>query len=58
MQVLDDLGGDDVGGGEVGGVLERLVLEPEDVEVGLVALDQVVVGERVAALALDALVAV
>ena len=38
LQVLDDLGGDDVGIGEVGGVLEALVAQPEDVEVGLVAL--------------------
>lgn len=42
-EVLDDFGGDDGGVGEVVGVLQRIVLEPEDVEAGLVAGDQLVV---------------
>jgi hypothetical protein len=39
LQVLDDFGGDYVGGGEIGGILQAVVLEPEDVQAGLVALD-------------------
>ena len=46
FEVGDDFGGEDVGVGEVGRVFEGIVLEPEDVEVGFVAFDQVVVGER------------
>lgn len=34
------------GGGKVGGVFEGVVLQPEDVEVHLVALDELVVSER------------
>ena len=39
LQIFDDLGGDHVGVGQVGGVLQALVLEPEDVQAELVALD-------------------
>jgi len=42
-EVFDDFGGDDGGVGEVVGVLQGIVLEPEDVEAGLVAGDQLVV---------------
>ena len=58
LQILDDLGGDHVGGGEIGGVFQAVVFEPEDVQAGFVALDQVVVGEGVEALGLLALVAI
>ena len=44
-EVFGDLVGDYVRQGEGGGVLNTLVSEPEDVEVGLVALDQLGVGE-------------
>ena len=57
-QILHDLGGDDVGRGKIGGVFEGFVFEPEDVEVDLVAFDEVVVGEALEAFALCALVAV
>src|SRR5690625_6429558 len=40
FQVLRDLGGNHLGWREVGGSLQRLVLEPEDVKVELVAFDQ------------------
>jgi len=36
LEVLNDLGSDDAGGREVVGVLQALVTQPEDVEVGLV----------------------
>ena len=52
LEVLDDLGGDDAGRGEVVGVLQALVAQPEDVEAGLVAGDQLVVGEAAEPLAL------
>lgn len=42
-EVLDDLAGDDVGGRQVVEVFERVVLQPGDVEVGLVARDDLVV---------------
>lgn len=58
MQVFGDFGGDDFGGGEIGGVFEAVVFEPKDVEVGFVALDQVLVGERLEAVGLFALVAI
>jgi len=45
FEVGGDFLGDDFGGGEVGGFFEGVVLEPEDVEVDLVALEEVVVGE-------------
>ncbi len=46
------------GGGKIGGVFEGFVFEPEDVEVDLVAFDEVVVGEALEAFAFGALVAV
>ena len=42
---MGDFLGDDVRGGEVCGILQAFVLQPEDVEVDLVALEQVFVGE-------------
>jgi len=36
-QVVDDLAGDDVGGRQVVDVVQGVVLEPGDVEIGLVA---------------------
>jgi len=39
FEVLDDLGGDLIGRRQQVGVVERVVLEPEDVEVDLVARD-------------------
>src|SRR5437016_11155624 len=41
LQILDDFGGNLVGGRQEVGVVERVVLEPEDVEVDLVASDEV-----------------
>ena len=38
FEVVGDLLGEHVGFGQIGGVFEALVLEPEDVEVHLVAL--------------------
>ena len=57
LEVLDDLLRDHLGRREVVGVLEGLVAEPEDVEAGLVARDQLVVGEPLEPLALLALAA-
>jgi hypothetical protein len=54
-QVLNDLAGDDLGRRQVVGVLQRLVTEPGDVEVGLVSRHQLVVGEVLDSLGLDAL---
>jgi hypothetical protein len=45
-QVFDDLGGDRVRVREGGGILQAFVAEPEDVQADLVALEQLVVGER------------
>ncbi len=45
FEVGGDVGGDHFGGGEVGAFFEGFVFEPEDVEVDLVALDQLFVGE-------------
>ena len=45
-QVFDDLGGDDVGVFEVRRVFQAVVLEPEDVQAHLVALEQVFVTDR------------
>lgn len=47
MQVFYDPGGDHIGGEETGGVLQAVVLEPEDVQAGFVALNQVVIVEGV-----------
>ena len=45
MKVFDDFGGDDVGiGGGVGGVFQAFLAEPEDVEAGFVAGDDLFVG--------------
>ena len=53
LENLHDLGGDDVWRGRVGGVFEGFAFEPEDedIEVVLVAFDEVVVGEALEALA-------
>lgn len=53
-EVLDDLPRDDLGCGQVVQVLQRLVAEPRDVEVGLVPRDEVLVVERVEPLGLSA----
>jgi hypothetical protein len=45
FDVLDDLGGEDVGVGEVVQICEAFVFQPEYVEVGLVAGDDLLVGE-------------
>lgn len=58
LQILYNLCGDHIRGGKIGGVLEAVVLEPEDVEAGFVALDPVVVGEGMEALGFLALVAI
>jgi hypothetical protein len=55
LQVLDDLGRDDLGRGQIVGVLQALVAKPEDVQAGLVPLDQVLVVERVESVGLCAL---
>jgi hypothetical protein len=57
LEVFHDVEGDHAGGGEVGRFFEGAVFEPEDVEVDLVALDQVLVVEGFEALGLLALVA-
>jgi hypothetical protein len=54
FEVVDDLTGDDIGGREIGGIFKGVVLQPEDVEVHLVALEEVLVGEAPEALGLDA----
>jgi hypothetical protein len=58
FEIFHDFGGDDVWRGEIRGILEGFVFEPENVEVDLVAFDEVVVGEAFEAFALGALVAV
>jgi hypothetical protein len=58
LEVFGDFGGDDFGGGEIGGVFEAVVFEPEDVEVGFVALDQVLVGEGLEAVGFFAFVTI
>ena len=45
-QVFDDLGGDEVGVFEVGRVFQTVVLEPEDVQAHLVALEQIFITIR------------
>ena len=57
-KVFYDLGCDYVGGGEIGGVLEAIVFQPENVQAGFVAFDQIVVSEGVEALGFLALVAI
>jgi len=58
LEVLSDFGGDHVGIRQVGRVLQAFVFQPEDVEVDLVALKKVFVGERLEAFGLFACVAV
>jgi len=58
FQIGGDIGSDDLGGGEIGGVFEGFVLEPENIEVRLVPLGQLLIGEGLEALALLAVVAV
>jgi hypothetical protein len=58
LQVLDDLADDDIGWEQIVGVVEAGILQAGDVEVGLVAGDQLVVGEGAEALGLNALVPV
>jgi hypothetical protein len=58
FEVFGDFAGEDVGIGEIGAVFEGLVFEPEEVEVYLVALEQLFVGEAFPTLALLALGAI
>ena len=58
FQVVRDVLRDDFRRGQIGGFFQRVVFQPEDVEVHLVALGQFFVGEGLEALALLALVAV
>jgi len=56
LQVFDDFGGDLIGRRQQVGVVERVVLEPEDVEIDLVAGDKISMREPPEALGLGALV--
>ena len=47
LQVFYNFGGDHIGVGEVRAVFQRLVFEPENVQVDLVALDQFFVVEGI-----------
>ena len=58
MQVLDNLGCQNGGVGQIGGIAQTVVPEPEDIEIGLVALDQIFVGEAAKTLGLGPLVAI
>jgi len=58
FEVFQDVRGDDVGSRKVRRVFEGLVFEPKDIEVDLVALDEVVVGKRLETFAFRALVTV
>ena len=58
LEVFHDFGSDDVWRWKIGGVFQRIVSEPEDVEVDLVAFDEVVVGKTFEAFAFAAFVAV
>ena len=58
LQILDDFGGQNGGVWQIGRIAQTVIAEPEDIEVGLVALDQVLVGEAAEALGLAALVAI
>lgn len=58
LQILHNLGGNHVGGGQVGGILQALVLQPENIQAGLVPLHHLVVIEGVESLGFFALVAV
>jgi hypothetical protein len=57
LQVFHDVEGDDSWRRQIRGLLQRVVFEPEDVEVDLVALDQVGVVEGFEALGFLALMA-
>lgn len=57
-QIGRDVGGNDFGRGQVGGFLEGVVFQPEYVEVYLVSLGQLVVGEGFEAPALFSVVTV
>jgi len=52
LQIGGDVGSDDFRRRQVRGLLERVVFQPEDVQVHLVALGQLFVGEGLEALAL------
>jgi len=56
FEVLDDFGGDLVGRREQVGIVERVVLEPEDVEIDLVAGDELGLPETPEAFAFGTLV--
>ena len=43
LEVFDDVGGDDLGSGKIGAVFEGFVFQPENIQVDLVAFDQVFV---------------
>ena len=58
LQILNNFGGQDGGIGQIGRIAQAVIPEPEDVEVGFVALDQVFVGEAAEALGFAALVAI
>ena len=58
FQIGGDIGSDDLGCWEIGGVFEGFVLEPENIEVRLIAFGQLIIGEGLEALALLAVVAV
>jgi hypothetical protein len=58
FEVFHDFSRDDVWRPEIGGVFEGFVFAPEDVEIDLVAFDQVIIGEAFESLAFGALVAV
>jgi hypothetical protein len=57
FQIFDDFGGDLVGGRQQVGVVERVVLEPEDIEIELVAGDELGMGKATEAFGPGALVA-
>jgi len=49
LQILCDFGGDHIGIGKVSRVFQAVILQPEDVQANLVALDQFVIGKDVEA---------
>ena len=40
LQVLDNFGCQNGGIGQIGGIAQTVIPEPEDIEIGLIALDQ------------------
>ena len=58
LQVFGNLGGYDIGVGKTGRVFQTIVLEPEDVQAELVALEELVIVEGPEAVGGPALVAV